>query len=356
MPRVLHIVQSGDRGGVQRHVHDLALGLCEQTCGIASGSEGWLSQTAREAGIAVRALRHLQRSLDPRELALARRELAAACDNLAPNVVHAHGIFALLAALPLADRLPLVYTAHGFQWHDEAHSWAVRRLSLQLHRRAARKVAAFIAVASEGDEARRVGFRRVERISNGVALPEAGADPANTNTFGVATRLVPGKGLPEALAILAADPRLRLLVAGDGPMRRTLEAQAVGLGVGGRVEFLGWRDDLGAFYASIFAFVSLSQKEGLPYGVLDALAAGLPVVLSDIPGHRELVQHGRNGYLVSQGDASAAGVALQGLFADRALCTSAGAASRELVRTRYALASMLERHEELYAEMGGAVR
>ncbi len=356
MPRVLHVVQSGDRGGVQRHVHDLALGLSGQTCGVVTGSEGWLSHTVQEVGIPARALRHLQRSLDPRGVALARRELTAACDDLSPQVLHAHGIFALLAALPLADRLPLVYTAHGFQWHDEAHPWGVRRLSLQLHRLAARKVSAFIAVASEGDEARRVGFQRVERIPNGVALPEAGAGLADTNTFGVATRLVPGKGLVEALAILAADPGLRLLVAGDGPLRRTLEEQADSLGVGGRVDFLGWQDDLNAFYGSTFAYVSLSHKEGLPYGVLDALAAGLPVVLSDIPGHRELVEHGRNGFLVAHGDAKAAGQALQRLSSDRSFRAAAGAASREFVRTRYALAPMLERHATLYTELGGAVR
>lgn len=356
MPRVLHIVQSGDRGGVQRHVHDLALGLMGQTCGVVTGTEGWLSRTVQEAGIPVRVLGHLERSLDPRDVAMARRELASVCDALSPRVIHAHGVFALLAALPLADELPLAYTGHGFQWHDKAHLWGVRRLSLQLHRRAARKVAAFVAVASEGDEARRLGFRRVERIPNGVALPEAGAGPADTNTFGVATRLVPGKGLPELLAILAAHPQLRLLVAGDGPLRQQLEGQADELGVRGRVEFLGWQDDLSTFYGSVFAFVSLSQKEGLPYGVLDALAAGLPVVLSDIPGHRELVQHSRNGYLVAQGDAAAAGQALQGLSTDRSFCMAAGTASRELVRTRYALASMLERHAAVYTELGGAVR
>ena len=354
MPRVLHVVQSGDRGGVQRHVRDLAVGLKEQTCGIVTGTRGWLGRMADGAGIPVTIAPNLQRSLDPRKVAAARRELASACADLRPDVLHAHGVFALLALLPLSDRLPLVYTGHGFQWHDETHPWAVRRLSLQLHRREARKVAAFIAVASEGEEARRVGFRKVEEIPNGVNLPPEGAGQAHTNTFGVATRLAPGKGLPETLSILASESQLRLLVAGDGPLRGTLAQEVARLDLQSRVDFLGWQDDLRGFYRSIFAFVSLSHKEGLPYGVLDALAAGLPVVLSDIPGHRELVEHGRNGYLVAPSDPAAVGGTLRRVYSDRAFRAAAGAAGRELIRTRFSLSQMQSRHAALYEELGGA--
>ncbi len=356
MPRVLHIVQSGDGGGVQRHVHDLALGLGGQTAGIITGTEGWLTRSAREAGIEVRRAPHLMRSLDPRGVATARRELARECREVAPNLLHAHGIFALLAALPMAGSLPLVYTGHGFQWHDEGHPWGLRRLSLAVHQRAARKVAAFVAVASESDEARRVGFPRVAPIPNGVRLWDAGAGPADSNTFGVATRLVPGKGLEELLSVLAAEPDMHLCIAGDGTMRERLEQEATLLGCGDRLDLVGWQDDLRAFYGGLFAYVSLSRKEGLPYGVLDALAAGLPVVLSDIPGHRELVDGKRNGYLVTPGDAAAVRSALRSLVTDRAQRAAAGAASRQLAQERFSLDEMLERHAELYREVGRAVR
>ncbi len=355
MPRVLHIVQSGDRGGVQRHVHDLALGLRGQTCGIVTGTQGWLSETAQEAHIPVWRAEHLLRSRDPRAVAAARRETAYACKELSPDVLHAHGIFALLSALPLADSLPLVYTAHGFQWHDDTHPWWLRQISLRLHQRAARKVAAFVDVSAEDNEARRLGFIRVERIPNGVAPREAGSASVHTNSFGVATRLVPGKGLMELLQVLDAEPQLRLSIAGEGPMRETLDAEAKRLGIQERVDFLGWQDDLRDFYGGVFAYVSLSHKEGLPYGVLDAISAGLPVVLSDIPGHRELVVEGRNGSLVPHDDLVAVGSALRRLFLDQSFRSAAGKASSELAQ-RFALSTMLERHGVLYEEVGGYAR
>ena len=355
MPRVLHIVQSGDGGGVQRHVHDLVTGLPDQTAGVVTGTEGWLTRTIRDTGLPVRQAAHLVRSLDPRNVAAARRELAEVCRDWTPGVVHAHGIFALLAALPLADQMPLVYTGHGFQWHDKAHPWGLRSLSLAIHHRAAPRVAAFVAIASEADEALRVGFQRVEQIPNGVRPWDAGVRLDNSKTFGVATRLVPGKGLESLLDILAAEPDLQLCIAGDGSLAEHLAQKADVHGYRDRVDFLGWQDDLRLFYGGLFAYVSLSRKEGLPYGVLDALGAGLPVVLSDIAGHRELVAEGRNGYLVPQGDVTATLSALRRLASDRAHCTTAGAASRSLVEEHFSLDQMLGRHAELYTSLRRAV-
>lgn len=356
MPKVLHVVQSGDGGGVQRHVRDLAVGLPQCTAGIVMGSEGWLTRTVRGAEIPVRQAPHMQRTLDPRAVTTARKEFTQACQDLSPDIVHAHGIFALLAALPQAGSKPLVYTGHGFQWHDATHPWGLRRLSLGIHRRAAQRVTAFVAVASEDDEARQIGFKRVERIRNGVPAWDAGTSPADSNTFGVATRLVPGKGLEELLSVLVAEPELRLRIAGDGPLRERLKQEALKGGFADRLELLGWQDDLRGFYSGLRGYVSLSHKEGLPYGALDALAAGLPVVLSDIPGHRELVDEERNGYLVPLGDPAAARSALRRLMKDSDLAAAAGAASKSLAKERFPLDRMLERHVELYEAVGGTGR
>ncbi len=351
--KVLHVVQSGDRGGVQRHVRDLALGLREETAGIVTGTGGWLTETLRAGGIEVRPAFDLQRSLNPRKIAAAREEVKRAAEDLLPAAVHAHGVFALLASLPLAGKLPLVYTAHGFQWHDRAHPAWIRHLSWMLHRQSVTRVRVFVAIGSEADEARGLGFVRVEEIPNGVELGVEGTREGNPNTFGVATRLVAGKGLEDLPGVLYALPGSTLVVAGGGPYGARLVEEAARLGVAGRVRLLGWQDDLTSFYDGITAYVSLSRKEGLPYAALDALAAGLPVVLSDVPGHRELVQGGRNGFLTRVGDPGAAAGALSRLFEDEGLCRAAGRASREIARERFALSDMLLRHEALYRELEG---
>ncbi|MDA8344247.1 MAG: glycosyltransferase [Thermaerobacter sp.] len=356
MTTVLHVLQSGDRGGVQRHVRDLALGLREETAGVVAGTGGWLAQSVRDAGIPIRQAQQLRRSMDPRRIASARREVERAYRDLLPQVVHAHGIFALLAAMPLHESVPLVYTAHGFQWHDATHPAWIRSLSWVMHRQAVTKVSAFVAIAGEADEARALGFSRVEEIPNGVTLPLEGTPIGGPNTFGVATRLVAGKGLEDLAKVLQVLGAATLVVAGEGPQGAALMQAAARLGVGSRVRLLGWQDDLVPFYRSISAYVSLSRKEGLPYAALDALAAGLPVVLSDIPGHRELVPEGRNGFLTRLGDASAAATALGRLFADEDLRQSAGAASREVAKEHFALSDMLRRHQALYTELGGGSR
>lgn len=353
MAGVLHVVQSGDRGGVQRHVRDLALGLNHATAGVVLGTGGALGQTLRQADVPVVLATGLQRSMNPRRTAAARDELKNAYRRLAPLVIHVHGIFALLAALPLAEEVPLVYTAHGFQWHDRSHPAWIRRLSWMLHRQAAAKVQAFIAVASEAEEASALGFPRVVEIPNGVDSCLEGTSGGNPNTFGVATRLVAGKGLEELPAVLQELPGGTLVVAGDGPYGARLVEEAVRRGVGGRVRLLGWQDDLTAFYGGIGAYVSLSRKEGLPYAALDALAAGLPLVLSDIPGHRELVPSGRNGFLVPIGEPKAVASTLVRIFEDETLRCDMGQESRALASERFSLSDMLSRHLSLYTELGG---
>ncbi len=353
--KVLHVVQSGDRGGVQRHVHDLALGLRDETAGVVTGTGGWLTESLRAGGIEVRPAFHLQRSLNPRKIAAAREEVERAVRDLGPAALHAHGVFALLASLPLAGKLPLVYTAHGFQWHDKAHPAWIRRLSWMLHRQSVTRVRVFVAIGSEADEARAVGFVRVEEIPNGVEPRLEGTQGRDPNTFGVATRLVAGKGLEDLPGVLQALPGSTLVVAGEGPYGARLMEEAARRGVASRVRLLGWQDDLASFYGGITAYVSLSRKEGLPYAALDALAAGLPVVLSDIPGHRELVQGGRNGFLAPVGDPAAAASGLSRLFEDDEFCHAAGQASREIARERFALSDMLSRHKALYKELEGGI-
>jgi len=350
-PRVLHVVQSGDRGGVQRHVRDLALGLPDLTCGVAAGTDGWLTDSVREAGMAAQRLPSLRRSLDPRCVAGARRELAALVSELHPDLVHAHGVFAFLAAIALER--PVVYTAHGFQWHDPSHPAAVRALSRALHRRFAPRVALFIAVAGEAEEAQSLGFRRAVRIANGVPRPAERREEPVPVSMGTVGRLVAGKGVEDLLDVLRAVPQVALTVAGDGALSEQLRQRAVQMGVAERLELLGWRDDLGDFYSGLTLYVSLSRKEGLPYGVLDAMAAGLPLVLSDIPGHRELVPDGRNGILVPVGDLAGAAEAVRQVVADAELRRAMGAAGRQLALERFDLEQMLRGYRAAYASLKG---
>lgn len=350
-PRVLHVLQSGDRGGVQRHVRDLACGLPEWTAGVASGTQGWLTRQLAAAGVATVQLPELRRSLHPGNSVAAGRSLGRVAAEGGATVLHAHGVIALLAALRAAGGRPVVYTPHGFQWRDPAHPVWVRAASLLVHRHAARRLAALVAVSRrDAADAAAVGVPpgRIHHVPNGVPPRAEGHRGRESNLVGIATRLVPGKGLPQLLRAVAAVPQARLLVAGDGPLRADLQAEARRLGVAERVEWMGWCDALDGFYDRIAVYATLSEKEGLPYAVLDALAAGLPAVASDIDGHRELVRHGETGWLVAAGDGRGAVEALRAAVEDGAGSRRRGERGRELAQAGFGLAGMLGAHRGLY--------
>lgn len=353
--RVLQVLESGDRGGVQRHVGDLARGLPDLMAAVVAGRAGALTATLEAAGVPVAVVPDLVRAIRPDRLRRAGREVARLAAERGATVLHAHGVVALAALLASRSALPLLYTPHGMQWRDPARGPAVRAASVAVHRWAAARgaVRALVAVsAQEEADALAVGFprERVRRLPNGVAaVPRAPAPGAPA--LGTATRLVRGKDLEGLLGALPLLPDCRLLLAGDGPLRPALARRALELGVAGRIEFWGWTEPMDPFYAATSVYVTLSRKEGLPYAVLDAMARGLPVVGSDIPGHRDLVRDGETGFLVS-GPRDLARRAGQ-LLRDPALRGAMGARGAAVARERFSLQAMLEGYRALAA---GAVR
>lgn len=127
-----------------------------------------------------------------------------------------------------------------------------------------------------------------------------------------AGRLTEQKGIDTLLkAFSKMKPHLKkpvqLWIVGDGPLRSSLEDLAAYLGIQDDVFFLGWRDreTLKTFYSSVDLFVLPSNDEGMPNVVLEAMAMGLPVVATSVAGTRELIQEGKNGYLVPPKNPSA---------------------------------------------------
>lgn len=156
------------------------------------------------------------------------------------------------------------------------------------------KRAVVIHNPADSDRIRRLA---AERVSTGMTL-EAGGDDAEPVTHLVAAgRMVSVKGfdlLIEALA-LCGDPRLRLILLGEGPMREELEALTASKGVAGQVRFAGFQKNPYPFFAQADAFVLSSRFEGFPNVVLEALACGTPVIATPAPGGvREILEGGDN--------------------------------------------------------------
>lgn len=161
------------------------------------------------------------------------------------------------------------------------------------------------------------------------------------------------KGLETLIEAAALVPDVLFLIAGDGPERARLEAEAEALGVAERVRFLGRREDVPELLAACDVFVLPSLFEGLPVSVLEAMAAGRPVVATSVPGTAEAVADGETGILVSPSDPELLARAIRQVTADPAMARRMGDAGRTRVRRLFSADEMGRKLDSLYQELLG---
>ncbi|UFJ42501.1 glycosyltransferase family 4 protein [Brevibacillus humidisoli] len=154
--------------------------------------------------------------------------------------------------------------------------------------------------------------------------------------------------LLEAIHMIKDQP-IHCLLVGDGEMREYLQRLAEQLGIDDCIHLMGYHRNVHQMVAAADLCVLVSRREGLPRAIMEAMAAGKPVVATDVRGSRELVRDGENGFLVPIGDAQAVAEALRTLCKDRELRKSMGLRSRELA-ARFHLRSCLEQWEAIYRD------
>jgi glycosyltransferase involved in cell wall biosynthesis len=379
--RVLMVVESS-AGGTGRHVLDLSQGL------LARGCEVHLAYSTGRADRAfldrLAGLPHLRRAAVPMRTNVHPRDAGAVravrryLRRFGPfDAVHGHsskgGAIARLAALGTGARA--FYTLHGLIMMDPGLARWKRLLYLTIELGLSLRTAAIIAVSPE--EARAavrlgLGRSRVVVIPNGVRpadlVPRDEARralgvPDDAPVVGFVGRLVSQKApdvLLRAFARAARDvPRARLAVVGSGPLDKDLRGLADRLGIADRVLWLGERDARGVL-AAFDVFALASRKEGLPYVVLEAMAAGLPVVATESAGVEILVEPGHNGAVVPRDDVAAFAASLAQLAGDLARRARMGEASRARA-ARFTVEAMVDRTLAAYhgerpatAEWGGS--
>lgn len=174
----------------------------------------------------------------------------------------------------------------------------------------------------------------------------AGAHPALAADWpivGTVGRLAPQKGHEALLEAARLVPEAQFVVVGDGELRGRLEAQS-----GENVHFTGARDDVPELLASFDVYAQPSLYEGLCVAVLEAQAAGVPVVATPVGGMRDTVVEGETGLVVPVGNAHALAAAVRRLLDDRALGERLAAEARDRVRARYTERRMIDETLALY--------
>ena len=358
--RLLLVVDSLDVGGAERHVVDLARTLrCRgHVVTVACSASGALSGVLEEAGIPVRTLLH---RLVKRRFSLTyARRLRRLVKEGRFDLVHAH-IYASATAAAVATLgtgVPLVITEHTeASWRYRHARW----ISWGLYRHAKHVIAVSSAIRQRLIITDHVSPARITVVPNAVApaasapnvappaLPvELGGGPL----VGVIARLQPEKGvaafLRAAARVSSIFPEARFLVVGDGPLRQELSTLAERLGVRERVHFLGFQPDARQIIEYLDALVVPSVSEGTPLVVLEAMAAGVPVVASAVGGIPDQIRHGKEGLLIPPGDPVALGEALLKLLRDPANARFLGEASRKRATSEFSYSTMMQRIEAVY--------
>ena len=336
--RVLRVIARLNVGGPALHVSYLSRELdkigYETTlvAGSIGGSEGSMEYVAEELGVEPVYLPALQREISPLEDLAAARQLLKLIRRLRPDILHTHtakagavGRLAALLAGPARPRV-VVHTFHGHVlrgYFGSAKTEAFRRLEQGL----ARASDALIAVSPEVRDdlvalgvapaekitVIRLGLDLEQRLATAPGAPEAlreelGVPEARflISWLGRMTEIKRGDDLLRAFARLrAGGADADLLLVGDGPLRQDLETLAADLGIAGHCHFTGFRTDVGAVYAASDAIALTSANEGTPVTVIEAQAAGKPVVSTDVGGVRDIVADGVSGFVVPPGDVDA---------------------------------------------------
>ncbi len=325
--RVVQVITRLDRGGSS----DTVIALCERldrerfdvtlVAGPAADPIEEPAALARRTDIRAVECPDLGREVRPSADLRALRQLRAILDDIRPDVVHAHtskaGALGRIAAA--LSGVPGVYSPHGhlfYGYYGKVGTALVVLAERALAPLGRGRIAALTEASRTEHLDRGIGrFDQFVTVPSGVDLERFARDPAarertrealglavNTFAVGWVGRFVDVKGpdiFVEACSLVAESLAGSVfLMAGDGPLRAAAEAQAEELGVAGRCQFLGRRDDVPALLNACDACVLSSRNEGLGLSVVEALACGTPVIATDVGGVRDALDDGRYGLLV----------------------------------------------------------
>jgi glycosyltransferase involved in cell wall biosynthesis len=373
--RVLQIVTRLAVRGVPYHVLNLAAGLDKRRyetavlAGRSDPGEGSLLEDARSRGIAVIELPLLQRQIDPmtdvRAFAAVYRLLRSGRYHLVHTHISKAGFIGRLAAR-CAGVPVVVHTYHG--WAQEVHDEsAAGRVLLACEKLAARASDAVIAVSDSVVEdalANGIGTRPLYSVvPNGIDLTrfqrsEVPSDPSvleGKPLVGAVGSMTSEKGfevlLDAMVEVKRGFPHARLFVIGDGPLRADLENQAGRLELGETVKFLGRVEDVRSWLYAFDIVVQPSLREGQGLALLEAMAAGCPVIASRVGGIPDFVEDHETGLLIPPGDSGALAGAICQLAGDEKRRQALARSGRERVRSSYSLERMIGGVETLYESL-----
>lgn len=357
---ILHVVAPAAFGGLETVLRALASGLARRGHRVKvavvitpDDSSHPFARALEADGVGVEAV-----CVGPRQYRRERRALHGICERMRPDVVHTHGFRpdVIDSGVGRAHGAALVSTCHGFIETD------LRGLLYQwVQRQALRKFDAVVAVSRPiHDRLRRSGIAdsKLHLVPNGLTIERAASrlearrelGVGNESLIGWVGRLSSEKGPDIALDAFArvAHPDACLALIGAGREEDALRARANALHVADRVRWLGAVPDAGKLFSAFDAFLLSSRTEGTPMALLEAMAAGVPVVATRVGGVPDIVDDAVAALIESEDVAGIASALDQALGAGD-LVQARAAKARERIAERYGSDAWLNSYEHIYS-------
>lgn len=371
-PRVLHVCTiDGSLQGLLRQQIDGARDLGYDV--HLASAPGEYADRLTEAGFHHHALEHSTRRWAPWADVLTARDFGRLIKRLQPDIVHLHTpkpgvygrIIGRLSGVPL-----VVNTVHGL-YVGTGDPWPKKAVVLATEGLAARF--SHVELFQSDDDRRRLrrwsGRSRSVLLGNGIDLrtfrPPTEQERASARTklaisdneviFLIVGRLVAAKGYPdllEALALLSSDLSIRVLAAGNADVDKgdSLDAAFRSRAEAAGMRFLGVVDDMHSLYAAADVVVLPSHREGMPRSLMEAAAMALPVIATDIPGCRAVVEPGQTGLIVPVAAPQPLADAMRSLAEDATLRASLGRNGADKAITDFNGEVQVKRIDRVYRE------
>lgn len=348
-------------GGAQIHVRDIAIHLQNEGYDVHLITGNRVN--VHELGdIPIHTVRHLVRELNPFSDIKAFFEIRKLLKMIRPDLIATHsskaGIIGRLAATSL--RIPVIFTAHGWSFTDGVTN-PKRNVYRWVEKIAGYFTSGIIAV-SEYD--RRLAMKhniiredKIICIQNGVhdvGIPQKVHEKGKEPRLIMIARFAHPKLQLQLLESLIKLKHLdwKMDFVGDGPEKGKAEQFVKENDITHKVHFAGWRKDVDDMLAKSDIFILLSEYEGLPLSVLEAMRAGLPIIASDVGGVKEAVTEA-NGILVHANDSEGLTVALESLIVNRELQKKMGAHGRMLYEEKFTFRKMIKETLAYYRTIVG---
>lgn len=358
---ILFVITRADAiGGAQVHVKDLAVALQQDKHKVIvlTGREGIYNQDLKQAGIESTSCISLSNKINPFADGKSLRHILYIIKLFNPDLIATHsskaGVLGRIASK--IAKVPCTFTAHGW-----AFTPGIAQPSRAVYKLLEKLVAPLtdkIICVSEYDRqiAIEAGIhpQKLVTVHNGMKdiAPEFNSDPDRANPVKVAMVARFDKQKDHATLIKAfRGLNAELILVGDGINLTQTRQQVKELGMEGKVRFLGFRQDIEKILAEVHILALISNWEGLPCTIIEAMRAGLPVVASDVGGVKEIVFEAETGYVIPRGDVSTLHQKLSYLIDNKQVRIDMGRLARQKYESQLTFKHMYDKTISTYQDI-----